>query len=104
MGKKQLDNLELLKMNQYYIEKLGWNCLGLHPSKIMGVMEDSEVWLFNLELRHPQPSPKKGQGRKRGFSLKFSMVLFASLLFVLLKLHRTNFSFHLPVSSSIIFN
>ena len=43
MGKKQLDDLELISMNQYYIEKLGWNCLGLHPSEMMGVMEDHEV-------------------------------------------------------------
>ena len=44
MGKKQLDNLELLKMNQYYIENDGWNCLELHLGKMMEVMEDREVW------------------------------------------------------------
>ena len=27
-----------------YIEDLGWNRLGLHPSEMMGVMEDREVW------------------------------------------------------------
>ena len=26
-----------------YIEDLEWNCLGLHPSKMMEVMEDREV-------------------------------------------------------------
>ena len=44
MGKKQLDDPELLQMNQYYIEKLGLKCLGLHRSEIMGVMENREVW------------------------------------------------------------
>ena len=44
MKKKQLDDLKLLQMNQYYIEDLGWNCLGLHPSEMMGVMENREVW------------------------------------------------------------
>ena len=29
-----------------YIEDLGWNRLGLQPSKIMDVMEDREVWRF----------------------------------------------------------
>ena len=43
-GKKQLDDLELLQMFQYYIENLWWNCLRLYPSKMMGVMEDLDVW------------------------------------------------------------
>ena len=47
----------------------------------------------------PQPSQEIGQLGERKFSLKFSMVLFAFQLFVLLKLHKcTNFSFHLPAS------
>ena len=29
---------------QYYIEDLKWNCLGLHPSEMMGVIEDRKVW------------------------------------------------------------
>ena len=33
-----------------YIEDLGWNRLGLRPSEMMKVMEDREVWRFNLEL------------------------------------------------------
>ena len=44
-----------------YIEDLGWNRLVLHPSKIMEVMEDREVWRLNLELLPPQPSRKSGQ-------------------------------------------
>ena len=44
MEKKQLNDLKLLHMNQYCIEELGWNRLGLHPSEMMGVMEDREVW------------------------------------------------------------
>ena len=41
---KQLDDLKLLQMNQYYVEDLGWNCLGLHPSEMMGEIENREVW------------------------------------------------------------
>ena len=39
-----------------YIKDLGWNRLGLGPSEMMEVMEDREVWRFNLELLPPQPS------------------------------------------------
>ena len=38
-----------------YIEDLGWNRLGLHPSEMMKEMEDREVWRLNLELMPPQP-------------------------------------------------
>ena len=38
-----------------YNEDLGWNCLGLHPSEMIDVMEDCEVWRFNFELQPPQP-------------------------------------------------
>ena len=31
-----------------YIEDLGWNRLGLHPSKMMEVVEDREAWRLNL--------------------------------------------------------
>ena len=44
-----------------YIEDLGWNRLGLHPSGMMYVMEDREVWQLNLELLPPQPLQKSGQ-------------------------------------------
>ena len=44
-----------------YIEDLGWNCLGLHPSEMMDVMEGHEVWRLSLELLPPQPSRKSGQ-------------------------------------------
>ena len=44
-----------------YIEDLGWNRLGLHPSEMMEVMEDREVWQLNLELLPRQPSRKSGQ-------------------------------------------
>ena len=33
-----------------YIEGFGWNRLGLHPSEMMDVMEDREVWRLNLKL------------------------------------------------------
>ena len=48
-----------------YIEDLGWNRLGLRPSKMMDVMEDREVWRLNLKLLPPQPSRKSGQWRKK---------------------------------------
>ena len=43
-----------------YIVGLGWNRLGLHPSEMMEVMEDREVWWLNLELLPPQPLRKIG--------------------------------------------
>ena len=46
-----------------YIEDLGWNRFGLHPSEMMEVMEGREVWRLNLELLPPQPSRKSGQWR-----------------------------------------
>ena len=39
-----------------YIEDLGWNRSGLHPTKMMNVMEDREAWRPNLELLLPQPT------------------------------------------------
>ena len=44
-----------------YIEDFGWNRLGLHPSEMMDVMKDREVWWLNLELHPPQTSRKSGQ-------------------------------------------
>ena len=41
-----------------YIEDLEWNRLGLNPSKMMDVMEDREVWRFNLELLPSKPDGK----------------------------------------------
>ena len=43
-----------------YNKDLGWNRLGLYPSKMMDVMEDREVWRFNLELLPPNPYQKSG--------------------------------------------
>ena len=50
-----------------YIEDLGWKRLGLHPSEMMEVMEDREVWRLNLELPPRNPHEKAGnevRGRK----------------------------------------
>ena len=44
-----------------YIEDLGWNRSGFHPSEMMEVMEDHEVSRLNFELLPPQPSRKSGQ-------------------------------------------
>ena len=53
-----------------YIEDLGWNGLGLHPSEMINMMEDHKVRLLNLELLPPQPSRKSGWWRKKKKSLK----------------------------------
>ena len=59
MGEDQLDDLERRWTD--YIEDLGWNRLGRHPSEMMEVMEDREMWRLNLELLPLQPSRKSGQ-------------------------------------------
>ena len=41
-----------------YIDDLEWNRLGLHPSEMVEVMENREVWQLNLKLPSPQPSRK----------------------------------------------
>ena len=56
-----------------YIKDLRWNRLGLHPSEMMDVMEDREVWQLNLELLPSQPSRKSGQRTKKEESI-FSCV------------------------------
>ena len=43
-----------------YVEDLGWNRLGHHPSKMMDVMEDGEVWHLDLELLSRYPHGKVG--------------------------------------------
>ena len=39
--------------------------LGLHPSEMMEVMEDREVWRLNLKLLPQQTSRKSEQWRKK---------------------------------------
>ena len=48
-----------------YIEDLGWNRLRLHPSEMMGLMEDREVWQLNLELLPRNPHGKAGNEEKK---------------------------------------
>ena len=43
-----------------FIEDFGWNRLGFHPSEMMEVMEDREMWRLNLKLLPSQPSRKGG--------------------------------------------
>jgi len=33
-----------------YIEDLGWNIMRLHPSEMMEVVADLDMWRFNLEM------------------------------------------------------
>ena len=47
-----------------YIKVLALNCLGLHPSKMMNVMEDCEVWRLNLELLSPATLTEKRAMKK----------------------------------------
>ena len=63
-----------------YIKDRGWNCLGLHPSKMMDVMEDREVVRLNLELLPPQSRRKSGQWRKKRKLIRF--FLNCSIFFV----------------------
>ena len=54
-----------------YFEYLGWNRLGLHPSEMMEVMEDREVWRLNLELLPLNPHGKAGnEERERGSTVQ----------------------------------
>ena len=43
-----------------YIKDLGWNRLGLRPSKMQSVLVDQEMWWLTLELQRTQPSLKSG--------------------------------------------
>ena len=63
-----------------YMEDLGWNRLGLCPSKMMEVMEDCEVWRLNLELLPRNPHGKAGNEEKRRNStnLKIGKLLLAN--------------------------
>ena len=49
-----------------YIEYLGWNRMELHPSEMMYVMEDPEVWRFNLELLPAHRKSDNEERRKEG--------------------------------------
>ena len=48
------------KKKSNFIQDLGWNRLEFHPSEMMDVTEDREMWRLNLELL-PQTSRKSGQ-------------------------------------------
>ena len=48
-----------------YIEDLGWNRLGLHPSEMMEVMEDREVWGLNLNYCPRNPHGKAGSEERK---------------------------------------
>ena len=48
-----------------YIEDLEWNRLGLHPNKMMDVIEDREVWRLNVELLPRNLYGKAGNEERR---------------------------------------
>ena len=50
-------------------KNLGWNRWGVHPSKLMDVMEDREVWRLNLELLPPNPNGIEGNKEIRRIGL-----------------------------------
>ena len=58
-GKRPVRRTKITWTN--YIEDLGWNRLGLHPSEMIDVMEGRKVWRLNLELQPPQSLRKSGQ-------------------------------------------
>ena len=62
-----------------YIRDLGWNRLGIHPSKMKDVIKDREVWWLNLELLPRNHHGKAGNKERRrtldrrpSFSLRFT--------------------------------
>ena len=83
-------------MSQYYSKDLRWICLGLHPSEVMEMVKDCEVWWLNLELQlRNSHDGKEGNEERDIFSFNLSMfsnVSFVSCIF-------TNYSFHLQASS-----
>ena len=48
-----------------HTEDLEWNRLELHPSEMMDMMEDREMWWLNLDLLSPKPSRKAGNEERR---------------------------------------
>ena len=63
-----------------YIEDLGWDRLGLHPSEMMEVMEDREVWRLNLDLLPRNPHGKAGnEERRRIYIADFELKIFSQL-------------------------
>jgi len=46
-----------------YIGDIGWNRLGLQPSKMLLVVADRDVWRLNLELLSPQARNPHGHER-----------------------------------------
>ena len=53
MVEGQLDDLVLDEPITLRI--LNWNRMRIHPSEMMDIMEDHEVWRLNLELLPQQP-------------------------------------------------
>ena len=51
------------RWTNYFVD-LGWNRLGLYPSKMMDLMEDHDMWQLNLELLHANPHGKAGNEEK----------------------------------------
>ena len=65
MGKKKLDDLELDEaiLHKGFLVEL----LGLHPSKMMEMMKDREVWRFNLKQLPFNPNRKEGNEERENF-------------------------------------
>ena len=88
-------------MNQYYIGDLGWNCLGLHLSKMMGGWKTVKCVCLISSSSPRNPLGKEGneeRERKRVFLEVFNgFVCFFCCLFWQSCI-CTNFSFHQPVS------
>ena len=43
-----------------YVEDLGWNRLGFHPSEMQSVLVDREVWRLDLEVLSRKSQVKNG--------------------------------------------
>ena len=59
-----------------YVEDLGWNLLELHPSEMVEVMKDREVWRLNLALLPLNPPVKVGneEGKLKSFNFTGELV------------------------------
>ena len=59
-GRKRLVGQYITRWTNDF-KNLGWNRLGLRPSKMMGVLEDRKVWRPNFELLLSRTSRKSRQ-------------------------------------------
>ena len=100
---KKKDELELLQMKQYYIEDFGWNCLGLYPSEIMGVMKTVKYGGLISSCCPRNPHGKEGNGERFFLEVFNGFVCFSTVCSLKVALHKFFISSTWFVTFSIIF-